>query len=91
MATALPRSFQDVLLPLLPYVDTTELDPDADLIALGLDSMGVMQVLAALEDTFGIELADELLTEETFATAGTLWAAMEPLLTTAPETEDSSA
>ncbi|MEU6854789.1 phosphopantetheine-binding protein [Actinacidiphila alni] len=70
----IPRTFQDVLLPRLPYAEGDELSPDADLAALGLDSMGVVQLLADLEDHFGVELDDELLTEETFATVGSLWA-----------------
>ncbi|WP_130800262.1 phosphopantetheine-binding protein [Streptomyces otsuchiensis] len=74
--TRVPRSFQEVLLPHLPYAESGELTAEADLTALGLDSMGVVQLLAELEDAFGVELPDEALTEETFATAGSLWEAV---------------
>ncbi|MBD0738772.1 MULTISPECIES: phosphopantetheine-binding protein [unclassified Streptomyces] len=77
----IPRTFQDVLLPRLPYAEGDELTADADLAALGLDSMGVVQLLADLEDRFGVELDDELLTEETFATVGSLWATVADFVT----------
>ncbi|PWI44823.1 phosphopantetheine-binding protein [Streptomyces sp. ICBB 8177] len=77
MTMDIPRSFQDALLPHLPYAEGGELRADDDLAALGLDSMGVVQLLADLEDGFGVELSDELLTEETFSTVGALWAAVE--------------
>lgn len=77
----IPRAFQDVLLPRLPYAEGDELAADADLAALGLDSMGVVQLLADLEDHFGVELDDELLTEETFATVGSLWATVADFVT----------
>lgn len=37
-----------------------------------LDSMAVVTVLTALEDTFGIEVEDDEISAETFATLGTL-------------------
>jgi acyl carrier protein len=82
--TTIPRSFQEVLLPHLPYAKTGDLTAADDLAALGLDSMGVVQLLAELEDAFGVELPDEALTEETFASVGSLWAAVAAH--TAPET-----
>ncbi|MBB0242718.1 phosphopantetheine-binding protein [Streptomyces alkaliphilus] len=71
--TRIPRSFQEVLLPHLPYAEPGELMAEDDLTALGLDSMGVVQLLAELEDELGVELPDEALTEETFTTVGSLW------------------
>ena len=76
MTVEIPHSFQDALLPHLPYAEGGSLGADDDLAALGLDSMGVVQLLADLEDAFGVELPDELLTEETFATVGSLWASV---------------
>lgn len=81
--TRIPRSFQEVLLPHLPYAEAGELTAADDLAALGLDSMGVVQLLAELEDVLGVELPDEALTEETFATVGSLWAVVDAH--TAPE------
>lgn len=73
MTTQVPRSFQEVLLPHLPYAEGDELTASDDLAALGLDSMGVLSLLSDLETKFGLELPDEHLTEETFATVGSLW------------------
>ncbi|MEU3251193.1 phosphopantetheine-binding protein [Streptomyces sp. NPDC006997] len=80
----IPHTFQDALLRHLPYAEASELAPTDDLAALGLDSMGVVQLLAELEDTFGVELPDEALTEETFATVGSLWQAVAEFVPTEP-------
>ncbi|WP_406492334.1 phosphopantetheine-binding protein [Streptomyces sp. NBC_00846] len=80
----IPRAFQDALLQYLPYAEASELAPADDLAALGLDSMGVVQLLAELEDTFGVELPDEALTEETFATVGSLWGAVAEFVPAEP-------
>ncbi|WP_320065730.1 phosphopantetheine-binding protein [Micromonospora sp. RTGN7] len=77
----MPRSFQETLLPHLPYAEGGELAPTDDLAALGLDSMGVVQLLADLEDRYGLELPDERLTEETFATVGSLWTTVAEFVT----------
>jgi acyl carrier protein len=45
---------------------------DGDLIAAGLDSMAVMQLVVAVEDRYAIELAPEDLTKENLATPVTL-------------------
>ncbi|TCK22295.1 phosphopantetheine-binding protein [Pseudonocardia endophytica] len=65
--------FQDILLAHLQHADTTELHESDDLSALGLDSMGVVQLMTDLEDTYEFVMPDEALTEETFATVGSLW------------------
>lgn len=77
----MPRSFQETLLPHLPYAEGGELAPTDDLTALGLDSMGVVQLLADLEDRYGLEMPDERLTEETFATVGSLWTTVAEFVT----------
>ncbi|MEU9504098.1 acyl carrier protein [Streptomyces sp. NPDC048196] len=51
----------------------TALTPDTDLRTLGVDSMQAIELLFAVEDTFGISLPDEELNDTTFATAGSLW------------------
>lgn len=78
--TTMPRAFQDTLLSHLPYAEGDVLTATDDLAALGLDSMGVVQLLGDLEESFGIEMPDELLTEDTFATAGSLWTAVADLV-----------
>jgi acyl carrier protein len=68
-----PRRFQDLVRPHLPYADEGELSADAELATLGLDSMGVVQLLAAIEEGYQLELPDELLDQDSFTTVGTLW------------------
>jgi acyl carrier protein len=52
----------------------------ADLKDIGLDSMASIELLLELEDQFNVSFPDELLTEETFLTAETLWDALNKLL-----------
>lgn len=40
----------------------------SDLFAAGLDSMGIMQLLLAIEDRFGVEIDPSELSRENFAT-----------------------
>lgn len=75
-----PLRFREVLRPHLPYAVADDLTPDDDLAALGLDSMGVVQLLADIEDGYDVELPDEILNEETFATVGSLWSALSTVV-----------
>jgi acyl carrier protein len=52
------------------------IDVDTALSSLGVDSMAAVNLLLELEELFDIVMPDDLLTEETFATARTLWAAI---------------
>lgn len=79
----IPRTFCQTVLAHLPYADSDELAATDELAALGLDSMGVVQLLTDLEDAYGLELPDEMITEETFQTVGSLWQAVGELI--APE------
>ncbi|MFJ9406873.1 acyl carrier protein [Streptomyces sp. NPDC101393] len=67
--------FTALLRPFLkhPGPDEIALTPDTDLRALGVDSMQAIELLFAIEDTFGISLPDDELNDATFATAGNLW------------------
>ena len=47
---------------------------------MGLDSMASIELLLELEDQFDIVFPDELLTEETFSTAKTLWESINKLI-----------
>ncbi|SFC88260.1 phosphopantetheine-binding protein [Streptomyces aidingensis] len=76
----IPRTFRTTLLAHLPVASGDDFAPGDDLSALGLDSMGVVQLLTDLEETYGLELPDELITEETFETVGSLWEAVGPLI-----------
>lgn len=74
--THIPENFQELLRPHLPFADAGSLAGTDELTALGLDSMGVVQLLADFEEGFGVELPDDILNEETFATVGSLWSAL---------------
>ena len=56
------------------------LDPSVELRELGLDSMGALDLIQDVEQTFGIRFPDELLVEDTFRTAGALTKAVRGLL-----------
>ncbi|MFF0430620.1 phosphopantetheine-binding protein [Streptomyces sp. NPDC004327] len=71
--------FEGMLRPFLKYAGEQELTAESRLRELGLDSMQEIELLFAIEDTFGVQLPDELLTETTFATAGNLWQAISDL------------
>jgi acyl carrier protein len=77
----IPLEFQDVLRPHLPYAESGEISASDELVNLGLDSMGVVRLLADLEDRYEMELPDDVLNEETFATAGSLWRTVSTLVT----------
>ena len=55
--------------------------PGASLYDLGLDSMGTIQLLLDLEETFGVTFPDDALKPEVFATPGTLWEVVRELET----------
>ncbi|MFD9498145.1 phosphopantetheine-binding protein [Streptomyces sp. NPDC060035] len=68
------EAFESILRTLLRTLsDGAPLDPDLDLAAAGLDSMASVELLLLLEETYGIEIPDDLLQPSTFATAGNLW------------------
>ncbi len=50
-----------------------ELVPELDLREFGLDSLGVVDLLVALESAYDFRLTDDYMSMDTFATPGTLW------------------
>lgn len=67
--------FQALLRAHLPFLPADEeLRPDLDLREFGLDSLGVVDLLMSLESEFDIRLTDDVLSMDTFANPGTLWA-----------------
>jgi acyl carrier protein len=69
--------FTDILTPFLQYRHGQEITAESGLRALGLDSMKSIELLFAIEDEFGVSLPDEDLNDVTFATAGSLWRAVD--------------
>ncbi|MCX5414076.1 phosphopantetheine-binding protein [Streptomyces sp. NBC_00059] len=69
------KEFEGIIRSYLPFLSADEpLEEDAGLRDLGLDSMGTVELLAALENSYGVRFVDEALSMETFATPGVLWA-----------------
>ncbi|WP_028049616.1 phosphopantetheine-binding protein [Cellulomonas sp. URHD0024] len=56
------------------------LHEDTDLAALGIDSLVVVALLVAVEDTFGVSIPDEVIGFEIFASPGVLWGIVSGLL-----------
>ena len=81
----IPHKLQEILRSHLPYSDSGELAETDELASLGLDSMGMVRLLAALEDGYDVDLPDDILNEETFATVGSLWRTLSGLVTSSDE------
>lgn len=75
-------NFSTMLRPFLKYAGAQSITAESRLHDLGLDSMRAIELLFAIEDTYGVSLPDELLTDATFTTAGSLWAVVESLRVT---------
>jgi acyl carrier protein len=73
-------TFEEVLRGFLPFLGPDEaLETDARLRDLGLDSMGTVELLGALEAGFGVRFVDDALSLETFATPEVLWRTLSRL------------
>ena len=72
--------FESLLRTYLPFLpDDQEIRPELDLKEFGLDSMGVVDLLVTIESEYRIRLTDDILSMDTFATPGVLWAAMDEI------------
>ncbi|MGW1077326.1 acyl carrier protein [Streptomyces sp. NPDC002537] len=75
------QKFEDLLRGFLPFLGSDEpLAQDTALRDLGLDSLGIVELLAALEDTYAVQFHDDALSPETFATPGVLWKVLSGLV-----------
>lgn len=73
--------FESVLRDALPFLDeSTPVDQDTSLVQLGLDSLRLLNLVAELEDRLSVELPDDMLVMETFATPTSLWSCLSDLL-----------
>jgi len=65
---------------LRPYLDESiadgPLSGDLDLRAAGLDSLGAVELLVGVEETYGVHFSDDDLTFDMFTTPATLWNAV---------------
>lgn len=69
-----PEEFEKLLRSYLPLLRADgPLAPTVPLADLGLDSLSTVGLLVDVEDAFGVQLPDDALTPDTFATAASLW------------------
>jgi acyl carrier protein len=74
------QQFEEILREYLPFLSSAEgLEDNTGLRDLGLDSMGIVEMLAALEGAYDVRFLDEVLTVDTFATPGVLWATLSEM------------
>jgi acyl carrier protein len=73
-----PDAFVDTLRAHVPLLRAdTSLDPDAALADYGLNSLKMVSLLIALEDQFLITVPDELLIDNSFENARSLWSTIQ--------------
>jgi acyl carrier protein len=74
------QQFEEILRQFLPFLSAgEELEETTNLRDLGLDSMGIVEMLATLENAYGIRFLDDVLTVETFASPGVLWTTLSAM------------
>lgn len=77
--------FESVLREHLPGLASSDrLGGDVQLVQYGLDSMGTVTLLVALESELDVQFPDEALVPETFETAERLWEQASRLLADQP-------
>lgn len=73
--------FEGILRKNLPYLsDDEQIRGDLRLFDLGLDSIGVVELLAMLEREYNVRFVDDALSMETFATPNTLWGELSKMI-----------
>jgi acyl carrier protein len=69
--------FENSLREHLPFIAPDEaLTPGTPLRELGLDSLGVVELLAALESAYDVRFTDDALLPESFDSPGVLWSTL---------------
>ncbi|MGV9313890.1 acyl carrier protein [Streptomyces sp. NPDC003691] len=80
----LDTKFDAILRRYLPFISAADtLDEETSLRDYGLDSMATVELISELEAEYRIRFVDDLLSLETFATPGRIWAGISRM-TTAP-------
>ncbi|MEU3457842.1 acyl carrier protein [Micromonospora sp. NPDC006766] len=75
--------FEETLRQFVPFLDDDEpLAPDTSLRDLGLDSMGIIEMMAVLEAEYEVRFRDDMLNMQTFATPGALWGGVSKMVET---------
>ena len=79
--TDLAPKLQEILRPRLRFLKEDDAVPmDEDLGKLGLDSMASIDLLMDIESQLGVQIPDEMMTVDTFATGNHLLAVIEKLV-----------
>jgi acyl carrier protein len=79
--TDLAPKLQEILRPRLRFLQEGDAVPmDEDLGKLGLDSMASIDLLMDIESQLGVQIPDEMMTVDTFATVNHLLAVIEKLV-----------
>jgi acyl carrier protein len=74
MAPVWDDAFEAILRPRLRlHAHNAEIPPDLDMVAAGLDSQGIVELLYQVEDHYGISFLFEYASEHTFTTPGGMW------------------
>jgi acyl carrier protein len=69
------EDFDELLRAFIPDIGEAPVHPDAEMVALGIDSAALLQLMLRIEDHYGIQFPMEMLNEEVFRTPRTIWAA----------------
>nr|5CZD_B Chain B, Acyl-carrier-protein [Streptomyces halstedii]7F2R_B Chain B, Acyl-carrier-protein [Streptomyces halstedii]7F2R_D Chain D, Acyl-carrier-protein [Streptomyces halstedii] len=73
--------FENLLRRYLPFLSADQpLEQDINLRDIGLDSLGTVELLSELENTYDVHFQDEALTKETFETPGVLWKTLSQMV-----------
>jgi acyl carrier protein len=76
-----PESFEHLLRAHCRFLpDDAQMDGDASLASLGIDSLEIVEIIVKLEDEFQIEIPQERLTPEAFASPLTIWNLVSSLI-----------
>lgn len=73
------EEFLAVLAEFLPELTGRRPENDVPLASYGLDSLGSISLMLAMEDALGFTFPEEQLTPEVFATTASLWKAVSEL------------
>ncbi|KUF18670.1 phosphopantetheine-binding protein [Streptomyces silvensis] len=66
--------FEETLRAFLPDMNPEDvLSPDTDLVLAGLNSIGTVELLLALENRYEVAVPDEFLESSMFGTPASLW------------------
>jgi [acyl-carrier-protein] S-malonyltransferase len=75
------EQFETLLRSRLPFLDADEqLLGDLDLREFGLDSLGVVDLLVSLEETYDVRFVDDALSMESFSAPAVLWDTLSQLI-----------